>query len=156
MEMKVNSTLIRSERENRGWTQEHLASVTGLSLRTIHRIEKTGSASFESVTALASVLSIDVARLRASESETSRERAIRVSLELPLRLALASVSGVLCALHFWWSYYTGWGSPNYGFEWFDFGIAGVSKIRPWANNACVRLDRSQRAKLFLRHDGFEL
>ena len=65
MEVRVDSSLIRTERENRGWSQGHLARVTGLSLRTIQRIEKTGSASFESVTALASVLSVEVADLRA-------------------------------------------------------------------------------------------
>jgi predicted transcriptional regulator len=51
MDVRVDSNLIRSERENRGWSQGHLASVAGLSLRTIQTIEKTGSASFESVTA---------------------------------------------------------------------------------------------------------
>jgi hypothetical protein len=106
-------------------TQEHLANVTGLSLRTIHRIEKTGSASFESATALASVLAIDVASLRASEPLSAQKRAIRLSLELPLRLVLAAISGVLCALHFRGSYYTGWGTPDFGFDWFDFGIAGA-------------------------------
>ena len=117
MEVRVDSSLIRSERENRGWTQGHLASVAGLSLRTIQRIEKTGSASFESVTALASVLSVKVADLRANESEPSRERAIRVSLELPVRLALAVVLGVLCALEFRFNFL------HYG--WLDYGIAGA-------------------------------
>jgi transcriptional regulator with XRE-family HTH domain len=106
MEVRVDSNRIRSERENRGWSQGHLASVAGLSLRTIQRIEKTGSASFESVTALASVLSVEIADLRADESAPSRERAIRVSLELPIRLVLAVVSGVLCALLFRWR--SGW------------------------------------------------
>jgi transcriptional regulator with XRE-family HTH domain len=125
MEVKVDSNLIRSERENRGWTQGHLATIAGLSLRTIQRIEKTGSASFESVTALASVLSVEIADLRANESEPSREgpRAIRLSLELPVRLALAVVSGVLCALQFRWNFYAGW--PDVGFGWLDFGIAGA-------------------------------
>jgi len=121
MEVRVDSNLIRSERENRGWSQGHLASVAGLSLRTIQRIEKTGSASFESVTALASVLSVEVAELRADESEPSRQRAIRLSLELPMRLALAAVSGVLCALHFRWSLASAW--LDYGL--LDFGIAGA-------------------------------
>lgn len=121
MEVRVDSSRIRSERENRGWSQGHLASVAGLSLRTIQRIEKTGSASFESVTALASVLSVEVADLRANESEPSRERAIRLSLELPMRLALAVVSGVLCALQFRWSFY----SEGIGYGWLDFGIAGA-------------------------------
>src|SRR6185295_8942510 len=103
MEVRVDSNLIRSERENRGWSQGHLARVAGLSLRTIQRIEKTGSASFESATALASVFSVEVADLRVNESEPSRRRAIRLSLEVPMRLALAVVSGVMCALHFRWS-----------------------------------------------------
>jgi transcriptional regulator with XRE-family HTH domain len=64
MEMKVDSTLIRTEREKRAWSQEHLAEVAGLGLRTIQRIESTGAASYESARALAAVLELDVARLR--------------------------------------------------------------------------------------------
>src|SRR5919109_4328500 len=116
VEVRVDSSRIKSERESRGWSQGHLASVAGLSLRTIQRIEKTGSASFESVTALASVLSVEVADLRADESGPPRERAIRLSLELPMRLALAVVSGAVCALHLRWSLDIG--GLQYG--WFDF------------------------------------
>jgi transcriptional regulator with XRE-family HTH domain len=124
MEMRVDSNLIRSKRENRGWSQGHLASVAGLSLRTIQRIEKTGSASFESMTALASVLSVEVADLRANESEPPRARAIRLSLELPMRLTLAVVSGVLCALVFRWNVNdSGW--LVLGFGLLDFGISGA-------------------------------
>ncbi len=121
MEVKVDSSLIRSARENRGWSQGHLATVSGLSLRTIQRIEKTGSASLESVTALAAVFSVQVAELRAHEAEPLRPRAIRVSLELPARLALAVLSGVLCALFFRFRW-SGW-AP--GLDWFDFGTAGA-------------------------------
>lgn len=64
MEMKVDSMLIRSEREKRAWSQEHLAEVAGLGLRTVQRIESTGAAAYESARALAAVLEIDVARLR--------------------------------------------------------------------------------------------
>jgi len=126
MEVRVDSSLIRSERENRGWTQDHLARVAGLSLRTIQRIEKTGSASFESVTALASVLSVAVADLRANESEPSRERAIRLSFDLPLRLALAVGSGALCALHFRWTDYSPWGGHGWIDDpWLHYGAAGA-------------------------------
>ena len=123
MEVRVDSNLIRTERENRGWSQGHLAEVAGLSLRTIQRIEKTGSASFESLTALASVFSMEVAALRANESTLPRARAIRLSLELPMRLALAVLSGALCALsfHFRWGFDAGWFSPG----WLHFGIAGA-------------------------------
>ena len=58
MDMNVNGRLVKSERRKRAWSQEHLADVTGLGLRTIQRIETTGAASYESVRALASVLSI--------------------------------------------------------------------------------------------------
>jgi transcriptional regulator with XRE-family HTH domain len=121
MDMKVDSNRIRSERENRGWSQEHLGNVAGLSLRTVQRIEKTGAASFESVTALAAVFSVDLAVLRVHESEPPR--ALRLSLELPMRLALALVSGALCALHFRWRAFHE--SYSLGFEWFDYGITGA-------------------------------
>lgn len=64
MDMRIHSDIIRKEREIRAWSQEHLATVSGLGLRTIQRIEETGSASFESVQALASVLSVNIAELR--------------------------------------------------------------------------------------------
>jgi len=64
MDMQVDSTLIRSEREKRAWSQEHLATLTGLSLRTIQRIETTELASYESISAISAVLEIPVAELR--------------------------------------------------------------------------------------------
>jgi transcriptional regulator with XRE-family HTH domain len=121
IKVRVDSTLIKSERENRGWTQGHLARVAGLSLRTIQRIEKTGSASLESVTALASVFSVGVADLRADEAKPPRERAIRLSLEFPVRVALAVFSGVLCALLLRGSF------EGLAFDcgWLDYLIAGT-------------------------------
>jgi len=65
MEMQIDSKRIRSERENRAWSQEHLAKLTGLGLRTVQRIESTGLASYESVSAIAAVLEISVGDLRA-------------------------------------------------------------------------------------------
>jgi transcriptional regulator with XRE-family HTH domain len=64
MDMRIDSKRIRAERERRAWSQEHLATVSGLGLRTIQRIEKTGAASFESARALASVFEVSVADLR--------------------------------------------------------------------------------------------
>ena len=119
--MRVDSNRIRSERESRGWTQDHLAQVAGLSLRTIQRIEKTGSASPESVMALASVFSFEVADLRANQTRSRRDRAIHLSLELPVRLALAVVSGVACALLFRWRFGVGW----LDLGWLDFAIPGA-------------------------------
>lgn len=60
MEMQVNIDVIKTQRSNRAWSQTQLAEVSGLSLRTIQRIEKTGVASLESVKSLASVFEIDI------------------------------------------------------------------------------------------------
>jgi transcriptional regulator with XRE-family HTH domain len=69
MEMKVDAKLIRAEREKRGWSQEHLANVADLGLRTIQRIEANGLASYESVSAIASVLGLSIAKLRSEDDE---------------------------------------------------------------------------------------
>lgn len=68
MEMKVDSRRIREERISRAWSQEHLAAITGLGLRTIQRIESAGGASHESVAAIASVLAVPVDQLIIAET----------------------------------------------------------------------------------------
>lgn len=59
MDMKAKSSLIRKYRLDRMWSQEQLAEVSGLSLRTIQRLEARGSASLESIKALAAVFEVD-------------------------------------------------------------------------------------------------
>lgn len=71
MDMKLNSALIRQEREQRAWSQEHLAEVSGLALRTIQRIESSGSASYESAGAIAAVIGLPIAALRCVEGEST-------------------------------------------------------------------------------------
>jgi len=63
--MKVNSETVRKWREQRAWSQEHLAEVTGLSLRTIQRVEAEGKASNETRMALASAFGCSLADLEA-------------------------------------------------------------------------------------------
>ena len=65
MDVQVDRDLIRSEREKRAWSQEHLAGAAGIGARTIQRIEATGVASYESVRAISAVLEISVSALRA-------------------------------------------------------------------------------------------
>jgi transcriptional regulator with XRE-family HTH domain len=61
----LNTDLIRALREERAWSQEHLAALTGLSVRTIQRFETQGKASHESRLALASAFGVPPARLLA-------------------------------------------------------------------------------------------
>jgi transcriptional regulator with XRE-family HTH domain len=63
MEMKINSQKIRQLREARGWSQEHLAEVAGLSARTVQRIESDGNIAPESRMALAAALGVEAASL---------------------------------------------------------------------------------------------
>ncbi len=89
MDMKVDSSYLKAQREQRAWSQEHLAEVTGLGLRTIQRIETTGTASYESARSLAAVLGVDIAELR-----DLREPAGGPRISVPLRPLL----GVLAVL----------------------------------------------------------
>ena len=65
MDMKIDAARIRAAREQRAWSQQHLADAAGLGLRTVQRIESTGAASYESTQAIAACLEIDIADLRA-------------------------------------------------------------------------------------------
>lgn len=69
--MKVNASLIRRLREERGWSQEHLAAVSGLSARTIQRLESEGKASHESRLALAAALEVEASSLNATQADHS-------------------------------------------------------------------------------------
>jgi len=59
-EVKLNPAGIKKLRESKSWTQEHLASAAGISLRTIQRMEADGSASAESRLAIAAALGVPV------------------------------------------------------------------------------------------------
>lgn len=58
IDVKLDSTKIQKLRAVNCWSQEQLASVSGLSVRTIQRVEKTGVASLETTKALASVFEV--------------------------------------------------------------------------------------------------
>lgn len=58
------SILIQKMRLQRGWSQEQLAEISGLSVRTIQRLERGHPGSLESLNALAAVFEIDLDRLK--------------------------------------------------------------------------------------------
>ncbi len=67
--MLLDKHRLIAERQQRAWSQTQLAEISGLSLRTIQRIEKNGNASLESVKALASVYSLHITDLRSINSD---------------------------------------------------------------------------------------
>ena len=63
MSFKTDTAKIKRWREERHWSQEHLADLAGVGLRTIQRIENGEQASRESLKALASAYQVEVSAL---------------------------------------------------------------------------------------------
>jgi transcriptional regulator with XRE-family HTH domain len=125
--------LIQKLRLQRGWSQEQLAELSGLSARTIQRIERGQTASVESLKALGAVFEIDFSALQESPmNETvgpgvSADEALALAHVRKLRgfyfhamqyvivLTLLAVVNVLTARQYHYHYYwivwvaLGWG-----------------------------------------------
>ena len=63
-EVKLDQVKIMKLRSVNCWSQEELASLSGLSVRTIQRVEKSGIASLETAKALSSVFEVAPHHLR--------------------------------------------------------------------------------------------
>src|SRR5438045_3635677 len=98
MDVQVDADFIRSEREKRAWSQEHLAGAAGIGVRTIQRIEATGIASYESVRAISAALEIPVARLRRGDGVQEVTRVPRPRLARLMRWVGAAAALALFAL----------------------------------------------------------
>ena len=61
--------IVRKLRLQRAWSQDHLAQLSGLSIRTIQRIERGQKAGLESMKALAAVFEIPLADLQQQEPD---------------------------------------------------------------------------------------
>jgi len=79
MSVIINREVLLAARENQLWTQEDLAAASGLSARTIQRIEARGRCSKDSLQALSAALNIsaiefifDAESVEADEVEISR------------------------------------------------------------------------------------
>ncbi|CAI0900449.1 TPA: helix-turn-helix domain-containing protein [Serratia marcescens] len=64
---------IRPLRLEKGWSQEQLATIAGLSTRTVQRIENGEQASLETLTAIAAALGVQVRDLNAQPQQTIEE-----------------------------------------------------------------------------------
>ena len=95
MQISPDATKIKRWREERNWSQEHLADAAGISLRTVQRIENGDGASRESVMALAAAFNVDAIALNVdarieAEKKGQRDRAkITDALRLGFLINLA-------------------------------------------------------------------
>ena len=94
--MKIDTEKLKRWREERFWSQEHLAELSGIALRTVQRLESGGTASRETITALAAAYNVDAAALvysplekDAAAAQAKSERG-RSGLRLSFLIALAS------------------------------------------------------------------
>jgi transcriptional regulator with XRE-family HTH domain len=86
--------LIQKLRLQRGWSQEQLAEVSGLSVRTVQRLERGQTGSLETLKALAAVFEIDLNRLKEPTMDTPLAAPGRPDVRPDEALALAHVRKV--------------------------------------------------------------
>lgn len=94
--MDINASAVKNARLNRSWTQQHLADACNISVRTVHRVEKFGTASPETIMGLCSVLELkpdDLVILK-SEEEQSYFSSIVSSASIMLLILVAILFGV--------------------------------------------------------------
>ena len=89
---------LKTLRREKGWSQEVLAKATGLSVRTIQRIESDGKASAESTLSIASVFNLPPKSLEATPDEIKVDWTRKVIMKN--FLALLVISGAITMLTF--------------------------------------------------------
>jgi transcriptional regulator with XRE-family HTH domain len=79
--------LVQKLRLQRGWSQEQLAEISGLSVRTIQRVERGQPASLETLKALGAVFNTDLVALKEPDMSATYKSPNTVSPEEALALA---------------------------------------------------------------------
>lgn len=70
--------IVRKLRLKKGWSQDQLATLTGLNIRTIQRIERGQSPSLESQKALAAVFEVGLETFQSEAFETTNQEDLKV------------------------------------------------------------------------------
>ena len=139
--------LVQKLRLQRGWSQEQLAELSGLSVRTIQRIERGSAASIESLKALGAVFEIDFSQLKELDMDTTDrpkvtpEEALALAhvrrvkgfyvhlVQFCLTIVLLSIANVLLYPRYFWA---GWVALGWGFGVLIHGLKAFDKI-PFLN-----------------------
>jgi len=140
--------LIHKLRVQRGWSQEQLAEISGLSVRTIQRIERGKSSSAESLKTIAAVFEVDFGTLRESHMSPPENR--KVSAEEAFALAhvrkikgfymhcieYVLIIGFLCIANLFFvqtdRFWVGWAAIPWGLVLAAHGLRVFDKI-PFLN-----------------------
>lgn len=97
--MKIDSYKVKTLRLSKNWSQEQLSEISGLSLRTIQRIENGSNISIESLKVLAMSLGVDPSELMIQEKQkpTTPIEAIKMSF-----MEFSNFSGKATRYEYWW------------------------------------------------------
>lgn len=137
--MKIDGNKVRTLRESRAWSQEQLATASGLSVRTVQRAEVESSASRETRVCLAAAFGIDHNELNPTAETAGPEGqpATVDETDLVLRatgsaflLAGACMIALLALLGEW-----GLGNPVFSVGFFST-VSGIALL--WARFARKR------------------
>ncbi|CAI0774706.1 helix-turn-helix domain-containing protein [Serratia quinivorans] len=119
---------IRQLRLEKGWSQEQLATIAGLSTRTVQRIENGEQASLETLTAIASAMGLQIGDLYQpaqqdnSDNNNQAEQVIRRQVEAETKLLSMAVRfaciGLMLFVINWFTH------PQY--LWSLWAIGGMS------------------------------
>lgn len=91
-EMKVSASVIKKLRAERGWSQEQLAIASGVSLRTIQRVEAEGIASTSTAVCIAATYGVKLIELQEQkEGAVTKTSTIMYGLKF-LGTALITIS----------------------------------------------------------------
>ncbi len=95
LEMQLNTAQLKSLRQSKGWTQQHLADVSGISLRTIQRAENKGATSIETLNALCAVFEVNRELLQNSKDENTKIETINKGWRVAIpSIALAQILAI--------------------------------------------------------------
>ncbi|KAA3639526.1 MAG: helix-turn-helix domain-containing protein [Proteobacteria bacterium] len=95
--MNIATEKLKDQRQGKGWTQQHLSDISGLSLRTIQRAETAGNVSNETLNALSAVFEVErsywqVDSFSKKEKQEILQKGWRITLQ---SMALAQVIALL-------------------------------------------------------------
>ncbi len=96
MKRRINGMLVKQLRTERRWSQDELAIASGLSTRTIQRLESEGSGSTGSLKSIAAALEVEIHNLE--ERSPTQLTGLRWGL---LGIAAGSISATVAILTNW-------------------------------------------------------
>jgi len=160
--------LIQKLRLQRGWSQEQLADLSGLSVRTVQRIERGQPASLETLKALGAAFEIDFSDLKepdmnstmspASPSPTAMNQGVSPDEALALRhvrklkafyfslmlygvvISFLAIVNLVTYRHYLWFF---WPALGWGFGLLIYGLTVFDKI-PFLNGEWERRQVEKR------------